>query len=281
MSNSNTKTPPPLKASTMVDYASVSEDKVLPEHKIHSLHAPKQLAHSTDEILEVPHDILAGPIIAAARTSINWNYVVLMTLILATFFLMIKVAYEPVEPIIIMDEPVSSLIANETEIPESIALQSPLSPESESEEVLLPSDSNGTPSTASPAEEMETQEVTKSATKIETAPIDKTSQEWLEIELAKKKAKQNAKKELEKAMQQKPAETKPTPQPQENNVPQQIENAEQKVPIGETTKTKKEAAVKEAVPEQDKSIWFKFADSITQGAEAPCSPAQKAMNQCN
>lgn len=287
MSDSNTKTVPlTQKASTMVDYAVVTRDRVLPEQKIYSPRSPKQPANSNNEILEVPHDILS-PFIAT-RKIIHWNYVVLVALILATFFMMVKIAYEPVEPIIIMDEPIRPHIAKAPQALENNTVQSPPSLiNSLGKKLLLPSDINETPSisTGLPANDFPTQDAEKSVTKTDIAPIDKTLQEWLEIELAKKKAKQIAKKDLEREMKQSPVETKPqTSQPPQNNVIEPIDNTGQKAPIV-VTETKKEAAkdTKEVVtaPAQQKSIWFKFTDSIQQGAEISCSPAQKAMNQCH
>lgn len=237
----------------------------------------------------------------ALNKSINLKYVVLVALILGTFFLMIKLAYEPVEPIIIMDEPNTSLhIANTPVVLDSTALQgTPLTPDSTNQAVLLPSESFETPplSTSLPVEtlvvkEAVTQDTEKSTNSTDILVTDRNTQQLTDIELAKKKSKQKTNKKSEEAIQQSQVESKPQveakpqaeSQPQQNNV-QQIDNMQQKSPevvAAEVKKDATKAVSKEPVkaPAQEKSPWSKFADSIKHGGEAPCTPAQIAMNQC-
>lgn len=241
----------------------------------------------------MPDDLLVDKEIAA-RISNHWKYAVLAVAILGAFFLMIKVVYEPVEPIIIMNEPANAHLATAPANSEETEAQSlPFLSDSTDNHLLLPHESPETlPSAGSlPAEEPVTKDVvTNDAAKsaistanTDSAAADKGPQQLTDIELANKKAKQKAKKKSEQAMQQNPAQTKPQieTQPQQGIVVQQNDKEQQKEPA--TVVEAKKETVKEAVkaPVQEKSPWSKFADSLTQGGETPCSPAQIAMNQCN
>lgn len=241
-------------------------------------------------MLKVQDDILVDTQ-AAASKSTNWKYIVLAVSALAPFFLVIKVMYEPVEPIIIMDDSAASTeVAIAPTVSTTTEVQNPSAlPDSVSNNVLLSNERIETlPSSANlPAEndaekEVVTNETEKSAIKTDVAAVDKTPQELLDIELAKKKAKQKAKKKAEEAMQQSPVTTNP----QVESQPQQSIVVLQKEPAVAAAEAKKDAikdSTKEAVkaPAQEKSPWSKFTDSIKQGGEIPCSPAQIAMNQCS
>ena len=241
-------------------------------------------------MLKVLDDILVDTQ-AAASKSTNWKYVALAVSTLAAFFLIIRLVSEPVEPIIIMSEPAT--ITHLATVPatlEGTEVHSPPSlPDNTSNPVLLPNESMETlPSSASLTTENDTEKevVTndseKSAIKTDVATMDKTPQELLDIELAKKKARQKAKKKAEEAAQQSLKETTP----QAESQPQQSIVVQQKAPEVVATEAKKDttkATTKEAVkpPSPEKSPWSKFTDSIKQGGEIPCSPAQIAMNQCS
>lgn len=249
---------------------------------------PKQLGSGGKETILVSKDTAADTEIAAS-SNINWKYVALVVATLAAFFLMIKVVSEPVEPIIIMDEPVSS--AQQAVTPKNSAdtmLQNPPATAGNlSEELLLPNESIATLPLPASAEvpvlnEVAATEAEKSVTQADVVHANKTPQQLTDIELAKKKAKQKAKKKTEEAIQQSTAATnsQPQSQPQQSIVVQQKEPAV--VAVEAKKDTSKEAA-KDTVKasEQEKSPWSKIADSIKQGGEIPCSPAQIAMNQCH
>lgn len=223
---------------------------------------------------------------AAARKSVNWKYVALTISILGTLFLMIKMLYEPVEPIIIMNEPAAVQLATAPENSEETVVQSPPS-DNTSNPLLLPNEHLETLPATAPAEGLAakdavTNDVAKSAVNTDIAAVDKSQQELTEIELAKKKAKQKAKKKSEEAIQQSLIETKPQVESQS----QQSIVVQQKEPAVEAAEAKKDSAKEAAqetakAPVKEKSPWSVFADSITKGGETPCTPAQIAMNQCS
>ena len=251
------------------------------EHEEYSLRLLKKHANSDEEVLRLPDDIFVDKEIAA-RKNLNRKYVALAVFTLSVFFLMIKVVYKPVEPIIIMDEPATIVqLATTPANSEGAEAQSPASlPDNTSDHVLLPNESIETlPSEASlPAEAL----VAKDEINTEIAAADKTSQDLMQIELAKKKARQKAKKKVEEAMQQSSTEIKSQAETQ----PQQSIMVPQKALAAEAAEAKKETnndTIKEAVkePTQEKSGWSKFADSLKRGGETPCTAAQIAMNQCS
>lgn len=235
------------------------------------------------------------------RKNINWKYVVLAVPTLYAFFLMIKVVYEPVVPIIIMDEPtIASTASIAPEVPVDHEAETPQSlPESASNQPLLPSESVETPPSITnlPVDESvvkdasnnnSSKDAANSVANTEVVTVDKNAQELTDIELAKKKAKQKAKKKAEEAIQQSPAVTKQPveSQPQQSIVVQQQDKVRQTEPAVIAADTKKDNAketTKETAkaPVHGKSPWSIFADSIKQGGETPCTPAQIAMNQCS
>ena len=271
-----------IKTSTF----SIKPDRHVRERELYSETLLEERVGSDKEALAVSDAILAAPKITASK-SIHWKYIVLAIPTVAIFFLMIKVMYEPVEPIIIMDEPVASTqvaiaptVSTAAEVQNLSAL-----PDSVSNNVLLSNESVDTlPSSANLSvendaeKEVVTNDIEKSAIKTDVAAVYKTPQELLDIELAKKKAKQKAKKKTEEAMQHNSIEIKP----QAESQPQQSIVVLQKEPAVVAPEAKKDT-MKEAVkaPVQEKSGWTKFTDSIKQGGEAPCSSAQIAMNQCS
>lgn len=237
----------------------------------------------------MPDNILVDKEIAA-RKSINWKYVALAVATLCAFFLMIKAVSEPVEPIIIMNEPAIVHLATAPENSEDTELQSPSSlPDSTSNHLLLPNESLETlpsagnmPAEGLAAKDAVTNDAAKNVVNTGIAAVDKLPQDLTDIELAKKKAKQKAKKKPEEAIQQSPTEVKPQVESQS----QQSIVVQHKEPAVVATEAKKETAkeaANEAVkaPVQEKSPWSVFADSITKGGETPCTPAQIAMNQCS
>lgn len=270
---------------------SIKPNKLMREPEVYSepLHGV-QIA-SDEEALAIAGAVLPIPKITASK-SINWKYIAFAVITLAAFFLMIKVLYEPVEPIIIMDEPATNLqIATAPEAVASAEEQkSPALPDSMSNDVLLSSESIETSQSSAnlPAEnvaekEVATNDMERNTIKTDVATADKTPQELSDIELANKKAKQKAKKKTEEAMKHNSPEAKPQTesQPQQSIVVQQKYNEQQKE--SSVAAEAKKDTIKEAVkaPAQEKSGWSKFTDSIKQGGEAPCSPAQIAMNQCS
>lgn len=226
----------------------------------------------------------------ATRKRINWKHVLLAIPTLYALFLMIKLVSEPVEPIIIMSEPTTARIAAAPSDSENTEQQTSQSlPDSSKNQVLLPNESVETlpPVASQPAEahltrDTITSDTTKAAISTNAVVIDKGSEQLSDPELAKKNAKQKAKKKPEEAIQQSPTELKPPLESQ----PQQSIVVQQKAPAVVATEVKKDA-VKETTNEsakasaQEKSPWSVFADSIMQGGETPCTPAQIAMNQCS
>ena len=239
----------------------------------------------------MPVDILVEKEIVT-RNNINWKYVVLAVPTAYAFFLMIKAVSVPVEPIIIMNEPAIVHLATAPKDSENTETQSPPS-DNTSNQLLLPNESLETlPSLATmPAEGLSEDAVTtdeaksdatKSAVNTDIPALDKLPQVLTDDELAKKKAKQKAKKKSEESIQQSATETKPQVESQS----QQSIIVQQKEPALVAAEAKKDTAkelAKEPVksPVQEKSPWSIFADSIVQGGETPCTPAQIAMNQCS
>lgn len=239
----------------------------------------------------MPVDIMVEKDITA-RKRINWKHAVLVFPTLYALFLMIKLVSEPVEPIIIMSEPTERIAAALSDSENTEEQTSQSSPDS-SNQLLLPNESVETlPTMASQPVEAHTIEDTvasdaaKSVVSTDVMAVDKGPEQLSDIELAKKNTKQKTKKKPEEAIQQSPTELKP---PLES-LPQQSIIVQDKAPTLVATEAKKDSAketakeaVKEAVkaPAQEKSPWSVFADSIMQGGETPCTPAQVAMNQCS
>jgi hypothetical protein len=228
----------------------------------------------------------------ATRKRINWKHAVLVVPTLYALFLMIKLVYEPVEPIIIMSEPTAELIATapaDSGDTRDREQTSQSLPDNSSNQVLLPNESAETlpPVASQPAEahmtgEAETGDTAKTVISTDAVAVDKGSEQLSDTELAKKNAKQKAKKKPEEPIQQSPTELKPPLESQ----PQQSIVIQQKAPAVVATEAKKDSEkeiAKEAVKAsaQEKSPWSVFADSIMQGGETPCTPAQIAMNQCS
>jgi hypothetical protein len=240
---------------------------------------------------KMPVDIMVEKDITA-RKRINWKHAVLVVPTLYALFLMIKLVYEPVEPIIIMNEPTAELIATAPADSGAREQTSQSSPDS-SNQLLLPNESAETlpPVASQPAEahmigDAETGDTAKTVIGTDAVAVDKGSEQLSDTELAKKNAKQKAKKKPEELIQQSPTELKPPLESQ----PQQSIVVQQKAPAVVATEAKKDTVtetakevVKEAskAPAQEKSPWSVFADSIMQGGETPCTPAQIAMNQCS
>lgn len=271
MSNSNIKT-------SIFDIKSGKRERGINSEPLLSLKAD-----SYEEPSEASEAISAVPKIKASK-SINWKYIALAIPTLAVFFMLVKVVSEPVEPIIIMDEPTLQIATASAEA--NLEVQSPS--DNASNALLLPNESIETlpsavnlPAEALMAKEVATNDAEKSELTIDITVIDKTPQELVDIELVKKKAKQKAKKKAAEAMQQ----SLVTTNPQIESQPQQSIVVQQKEPAiaAEAPKDTMKDATKEAVkaPVQEKSPWSKFADSIKKGGEAPCTPAQIAMNQCS
>jgi hypothetical protein len=241
---------------------------------------------SDDGVLDVSNDITVDKEITA-RKGIHWKYVVLPILILGAFFLMIKLVSEPIEPVIIMDEPALVQLATAPSDSENTEAQSPSS-DSASNPLLLPNENLETPPpvanlpTESSAAHDVTSDVVNGSVSTDVATADQSAQQLTDVELAKKKAKQKPKKKTEEATQPSTAETRPPVESQ----PQQSIVVLQKEPAVVAPEVKKDTArevAKETIKpsEQQKSPWSIFADSIKQGGETPCTPAQIAMHQCS
>ena len=269
---------------------SIKPDKLVREHKLYSEPLLGGQTTSNEEALVVSNAILVAPKTTASK-SINWKYIALAVPILAAFFLMIKVVSEPVEPIIIMDEPATNLhIATAPEAVASVEAQNPPAlPDSVGNDVLSSNESIETlplpanlPAEIDAEKNVATIDTEKNVIKASVATIDKSPQELLAIDFAKKKAKQKAKKKTEEAMQHNLTEAKLQAEiklQQTVVVPQK----ELAVMGAEAKKDTLKEAAKEVMktPVQEKSGWSKLTDSIKQGGQAPCSPAQIAMNQCS
>jgi hypothetical protein len=240
----------------------------------------------------MPVDIMVEKDIAT-RKRINWKHAVLVFPTLYALFLMIKLVSEPVEPIIIMSEPTAELIATAPADSGNTSEQTSQSLQDSSNQLLLSNESVETlppvvtpPAEAYMAEDTVASDTAKSAISTNVVTVDQGSEQLPDIELVKKNAKQKAKKKSEEAIQPSPTELKP---PLES-LHQQSIVVQDKAPTVVATEVKKDSAketakeaVKEAVkaPAQEKSPWSVFADSIMQGGETPCTPAQIAMNQCS
>lgn len=248
--------------SQMFDYSGMKQDKHVREHEIYSVRLLKEQSDAADLRSEISQDLLAAPHVDVSN-KVNWKYAALAAPAVIAFFLIVKSASEPAMPTISMEES-----ASKPQIIATAKAQSSLTgsastaalPSSIGQDGLLPNESIATLPTAA---SLPAKELAKIETNTDLAMIDKTPEELLEIEKAKKKAKLKAKKKAEEAALERGSATKPQHGTVQNH---------------EVVVTKTE--VKKA-PVQEKSGFDTFKDSVKQGGENKCSQAQIAMNQCN
>ena len=265
--------------SQMFDYSGVKQDKHVREHEVYSVRLLKEQTED-EENTALPIEDLAE-ISLQHRKKINWKYAALAAPALVAFLLIIKAAYEPVVPEIILDASVataqtSSAKAESTDKSQKLAV---LTPESVNKSLLMPNETlESLPQSRTSAK------AEKDATK-DIALDSKTQDDLLKAELAQKKAKQKAKKKLEEAAVQKDS----TEAKVQNGTV--VDGAVLNKPVASKSGAQHPEVVaaktevkKESVKEksgQEKSGWSTFKDSLKQGGENKCSQAQIAMNQCN
>jgi Adenylate and Guanylate cyclase catalytic domain len=243
--------------SQMFDYSGVKQDKHVREHEVYSVRLLKEQSDSEDTV-SMPNDAAPLQLVLASK-KINWKYAALCLPAIIAFFLIVKSASAPSVPAITIDETSASTeiaMATADEIKSAQTKPEALT-EKTSKDVLLP---NETIETLPSAVSLPVKDTSKTAAKTDVAAVDKTPQELLELELAKKKAKQKAKKKAEEASA---TEAKP-----------QYGTVHQPEVVAVKTEVKKDES-------KEKSGWGTFKDSVKQGGEAKCSQAQIAMNQCN
>ena len=258
--------------SQMFDYSGVKQDKHVREHEVYSVRLLKEQADNAENTTLPIEDL---PTTSLRHSKLfNWKYAALAAPALVAFFLIIKAANEPVVPEIILNTSIanaeaSSVKTDSAEKSQKLVLATQIS-ETTNKNLLMPNET---------LESIQQSETAATAKK-DIALEGKTQEDLLEIELAKKKSKQKAKKTLEVAAAQKDStEAKVQNGTVENGKAVDKPSAQPQEVVAAKTEVKKDSAKEK--PDQEKSGWSIFKDSVKQGGENKCTPAQIAMSQCN
>ena len=262
--------------SQMFDYSGVKQDKHVREHEVYSVRLLKEQADNAENTTLPIED---SPTTSLRHSKLfNWKYAALAAPSLVAFFLIIKAANEPVVPEIILNTSIanaeaSSVKTDSAEKSQKLVLATQMS-ETTNKNLLMPNE------TLESIQQSETSATEKKDATKDIMQQGKTQEDLLEIELAKKKSKQKAKKTLEVAAAQK------------NSTEAKVQNGtvtdrsvvnkpsiQHQEVVAAKTEVKKELAKEKSG--QEKSGWSTFKDSLKQGGENKCSQAQIAMNQCN
>ena len=248
--------------SQMFDYSGIKQDKHVREHEVYSVRLLKEQTVDENNIIVPIEDLIEAPIIASKK--INWKYVALAAPALVAFFLMIKLANNPVVPKITLDPAVALAQADTTtfgqvKTPEKTSSLGNVSTKNTntknmSNSALMPNEtleSVPQPTTLALAKKDATEDIALQA---------KAPDELLEIELAKKKAKQKAKKKVDE---------------------QAIKNAPSELPHHGSVVQNQEVIAAKTEVKKDSMQQSSSKVTVKQVGDSKCSQAQIAMNQCN
>ena len=262
--------------SEMFDYSGIKHDKHVREHEVYTVRSHKDGAENGVKPIAAKDDRRLSRRLVIAN-KVNFKYALLAAPAIVAFLLIIQSALDPTQPTITMNDAVASpqIVTAPTMAIKAQTVAAATLPEKTNKAILLP---NETIETLPSAASVPLNDAKKEGLKTNIATVDKTPEAQLLIEQAKKKAEQNARKKTEETTRANLSDVKP----------QQAVQLQKSVQINkkEALAVKpqaKKAPMKEVNTEagQEKSGWTKFTDSVKQGGETQCTPAQIAMNQCS